>query len=97
MVRPLKITRGFANPARYKRRSFAIVFQKNNLTLVGAYPCGRPVGQAQGIAPTQKHYLKNYIRLLRAMLRSEYRDTHYVTYPYYAELFIICIPLGVFK
>ena len=38
----------------------SIVFQKNILTLVGAYPCGRPVGQAQGIAPTQKHYLKNY-------------------------------------
>jgi hypothetical protein len=41
--------------------SICMVFQKNILTLVGAHPCGRPVGQAQGIAPTQKHYLKNYI------------------------------------
>jgi hypothetical protein len=43
-----------------KRNSVSIVFKKNILTLVGAYPCGRPVGQAQGRAPTQKHYLKSY-------------------------------------
>jgi hypothetical protein len=44
----------------WRRHLAALVFEKNILTLVGAYPCGRPVGQAQGRAPTQKHYLKSY-------------------------------------
>jgi len=41
-----------------------------------AYPCGRHVGQAQGTATTQKHYLNIYISsppsgllLLRAKIR----------------------------
>jgi len=41
--------------------TFSIVFKENILTLVGVRSCGRPVGQAQGHASTQKHYLKNYI------------------------------------
>jgi hypothetical protein len=55
----------------------AIVFKKNILTLVGAYPCGRPVGQAQGRAPTQKHYLKSYSKSTKEILRRFSRFASY--------------------
>jgi len=55
---PKRLLRHLTATCNYDKLAYS--FKKNILTLVGAYPCGRPVGQAQGRAPTQKHYLKNY-------------------------------------